>query len=60
MTDRLEQLRAEAAHQRRRRDLYRAKVYGPRPTSQAKLDELERGAKLAESRLRRAEREAAG
>jgi hypothetical protein len=53
---RLEQLRAEAAHQRRRADLYRAKVYGPRATSQAKLEELERAAELAESRLARAER----
>ena len=54
-SQRLEQLRAEAAHQRRRADLYRAKVYGPRATSQAKLEELERAAELAESRLRRAE-----
>jgi hypothetical protein len=52
----LEQLRAEAAYQRRRRDLYRAKVYGPRATSQAKLEEMERALELAESRLARAER----
>jgi hypothetical protein len=52
----LEQLRAEAAHQRRRLDLYRAKVYGPRATSQAKLRELERATELAESRLAHAER----
>jgi hypothetical protein len=54
--DHLEQLRAEAAHQRRRRDLYKAKVYGPRATSNARLEELERALELAESRLRRAER----
>jgi hypothetical protein len=60
MSRHLEQLRAEAAHQRRRLDLYRAKVYGPRPTSNAKLEELERAAELAESRLRRAEEAAAG
>jgi hypothetical protein len=51
----VEQLRAEAAHLRRRRDLYRAKVYGPRATSQEKLRELERALELAESRLARAE-----
>jgi hypothetical protein len=55
VTRHLEQLRAEAAHQRRRRDLYRAKVYGPRATSNARLEELERAVELAESRLRRAE-----
>jgi hypothetical protein len=59
VTRHLEQLRAEAAHQRRRRDLYRAKVYGPRATSQAKLEELERATELAEARLARAE-DAAG
>jgi hypothetical protein len=56
MASHLDQLRAEAAHQRRRRDLYKAKVYGARATSQAKLEELERAVELAESRLRRAER----
>jgi hypothetical protein len=59
-TSHLDQLRAEAAHQRRRRDLYRAKVYGPRATSQAKLEELERAVELAESRLRRAEHAVTG
>jgi hypothetical protein len=57
VTRHLEQLRAEVAYQRQRRDLYRAKVYGPRPTSQAKLEELERALELAESRLRRAEQD---
>ena len=52
----LERLRAEFAYLRRRRDLYRAKVYGPRPASLARLRELERQTDLAESHLRRAER----
>jgi hypothetical protein len=56
VTSHIDQLRAEAAHQRRRRDLYKAKVYGPRATSQAKLEELDRAVEVAESRLRRAER----
>ena len=50
----LEQLRAEAAYRRERLDLYRAKVYGPRPTSAARLKELEREYELAVSRLKRA------
>jgi hypothetical protein len=56
-TSRLEQLRAEARYLRDRRDLYRAKVYGPRPTRPARLEELERQYDLAESHLRRAERD---
>jgi hypothetical protein len=51
----LERLREEVAYQRRRRDIYRAKVYGPRATSIARLEELERVLALAESALRRAE-----
>jgi hypothetical protein len=54
----LEQLRAELDYLRQRRDLYRAKVYGPRPTRLSRLRELEREYELAESHLRRAEREA--
>jgi hypothetical protein len=54
---RLEALRADARYQRERRDLYRAKVYGPRPTSRARLRELERASALSEARLRRAEQE---
>lgn len=53
-TDHLEQLRAEAAYRRQRLELYRAKVYGPRPTSAARLAELEREYDLAASRLKRA------
>lgn len=52
---RLEQLRAEARWHRDRRDLYRAKGYGGRPTSPARLRELERAAAQAEERLRAAE-----
>jgi hypothetical protein len=52
--DHLEQLRAETAYRRQRLDLYRAKVYGARPTSAARLAELEREYELAASRLKRA------
>jgi hypothetical protein len=54
---RLEELSAEARYHRERRDLYRAKTYGPRPTSPAKLRELERASVVSEARLRRAEQE---
>ena len=53
----LERLRAELDYLRERRDLYRAKVYGPRPARLARLRELEREYELAESRLHRAERD---
>ena len=57
MTDsrHVERLRAEVDYLRDRRDLYRAKVYGPRPTRLSRLRELEREYELAESYLRRAE-----
>jgi hypothetical protein len=58
-TDDIEQLRAEARYARERRDLYRAKTYGPRPTSPARMRELERALETVEARLRRAEQEAA-
>lgn len=54
---RLDELRADARYHRERRDLYRAKMYGPRPTSPAQLKELERACALSEARLRRAEQE---
>jgi hypothetical protein len=54
----IELLRATARYDRERRDLYRAKVHGPRPTSPARLEELERVYALSQSRLRRAERDA--
>ena len=56
---RLEELQAEARYHRERYDLYKAKVYGPRPTSSARLEELERRYRGAESRLRRAREEIA-
>lgn len=55
---RLDELRATARYDRERRDLYFAKVLGPRPTRPARLEELERACALSQSRLRRAEREA--
>jgi hypothetical protein len=51
---RLEELEAEAQYHRERYDLYRAKTFGPRPTSDARLRELERMHQGAASRLRRA------
>jgi hypothetical protein len=53
----LEQLRADVRYLRNRLDLYRAKVYGPRPAQLSRLKDLERDYALAESRLRRAELE---
>jgi hypothetical protein len=59
--DRIEDLEAEARYARERLDLYRAKMYGPRPTSATRMRELQRAAEGAEERLRRArERRAAG
>jgi hypothetical protein len=49
--DMLEQLAAEARYRRERYDLYRAKAYGLRPTSQARLRELQRSSEAAEARL---------
>lgn len=54
---RIEDLRAEARYRRERLELYRAKVYGPRPTSMARLRELERESAGAQARLHRAEQQ---
>ena len=54
---RLDELKDDARYHRQRLDLYRAKVYGPRPTSPTRLRDLERASVLSASRLRRAERE---
>ena len=54
---RIEELRAEARYARARFDLYRAKMYGLRPTTLARLRELERMREGAEARLRRAQEE---
>jgi len=50
--ERSSQLAAEARYARERFDLYKAKAYGPRMTSPARLRELERNSELAEQRLR--------
>ncbi len=55
--DRIAHLRAEARYHRERYDLYRAKVYGPRPTTMTRLRDLERACEAAEARLRHAEQE---
>ena len=53
----LDELSADARYHRQRLDLYRAMVYGPRPTSPSRLKELERASVLCASLLRRAEEE---
>jgi hypothetical protein len=55
VTAHIEDLRNQARYWRERADLYRAKAYGPRPTTPARLRELERAAQQAEARLRQAE-----
>jgi hypothetical protein len=52
---RVEDLRVEARYHRERYHLYRAKMYGLRATSTARLKELERAHQGAQARLRRAE-----
>jgi len=52
----LEQLRADAAYQRSRLALYRARIFALRGTSSSKLRELERASAGATERLQRAER----
>jgi hypothetical protein len=59
-SDRLADLRMEARFRRERYELYRAKAYGPRPTSPGRLKELEREAQAAEDRLKAAEASASG
>lgn len=54
---RIEELQAEARYHRERYELYKAKTYGPRLTSPARLRELERRHQGADSRLRSAEHE---
>jgi len=50
--DRTEELRELARYARARRDLYRARSYGPRETSSQRLRELERAAEQTEARLK--------
>jgi hypothetical protein len=54
----IDDLRVQARYWRDKHDLYRAKAYGPRPTSPARLKELERAALIAEARLGQAEADA--
>jgi hypothetical protein len=54
---RIEDLRAEARYARERYDLYRAKMYGLRPTTMTRFRELERMTEGADARLRRAQEE---
>ena len=53
-TRRVEQLRAEARYHRQRLDLYRARLYGGRALSRARLEEFERASDAATARLRQA------
>jgi hypothetical protein len=53
----LDDLREQARYARERYQLYKAKVYGQRATSPARLRELERIYEQAEARLRAAEAE---
>ncbi len=53
----LDELRAEAQYARERYRLYKAKSYGPRPTSPARMRELQRIYEYAEARLHAAEAE---
>lgn len=56
--DHLEDLRAQARHARERYQLYKARAFGQRPTSEERLRELLRAYEQAEERLRFAEAEA--
>ena len=55
---RLDELQAQAQYARQRYDLYKARAYGPRLTTPARMRELERDASLAEARLRFAKAQA--
>jgi len=48
-------LRAQARHARRRWDLYKARAYAVRPTTDSRMRELQREYEGAEERLRAAE-----
>lgn len=50
----LRELKASADHARQRHDLYKAKSYGPKPTSPERLRELKRESERAMSALERA------
>lgn len=59
-TRHLDDLRAQAQYARQRYDLYKARAYGQRPTSESRMRELQRASQQAEERLRAAEREQRG
>lgn len=54
-TRHLNDLRVQAQYARQRYDLYKARAYGQRPTSPARMRELERACEQAEARLHAAE-----
>ena len=56
-TDHIEDLRAQARLARERYQLYRARIFGERPTSEERLRELQRAHEQADERLRFAEAE---
>jgi hypothetical protein len=56
-SDHIDDLRAQAGCSRQRFKLYKAKAYGQRPTSPARMRELERTWQQAETRLLAAEAE---
>jgi hypothetical protein len=58
--DRTEEWRELARFARTRRDLYRARTYGPRETSATRLRELERLSDQAQARLEAYLRDRAG
>jgi hypothetical protein len=55
----IEELQAEARYHRERYELYKAKMYGSRPTTMVRLMELERAHEGAKARLRRVQERAA-
>ena len=57
---RLDELQVQARFARQRYDLYKARAYGERPTSPARLRELQRESERAEAALRFAKSEAIG
>jgi len=58
--ERLEDLRATARYARQRYELYKAKAYGQRATTPARMRELERACAQAEARLAAAEADRRG
>jgi hypothetical protein len=52
--ERLDELRTEARYHRQRLDLYRARFYGGRALSPARLEEFQRTSDAAAERLRQA------